>query len=59
MLIIIIIIIFINYNFVLDVMYITPHLHVVKDSWEFKIKFNKILIKKISNLKTFKLWILF
>jgi hypothetical protein len=22
---------FINYNFVLDVMYITPHLHAVKD----------------------------
>jgi len=29
------IIFFINYNFVLDVMYITPHLHVVKDSWNF------------------------
>jgi hypothetical protein len=27
----------INYNFVLYVMHITPHLHMVKDSWNFKI----------------------
>jgi hypothetical protein len=27
------ILVFINYNFVLDVTYITPHLHVVKDFW--------------------------
>jgi hypothetical protein len=25
----------IKYNFVLDVMHITPHLHVVKDFWKF------------------------
>jgi hypothetical protein len=30
----------IKYNFVLDVMYITPHLHVVKD---FEILFNRFL----------------
>jgi hypothetical protein len=27
----------INYNFVLYVMHITPHLHKVKDFWKFKI----------------------
>jgi len=35
---------FINYNFVLDVMYIIPHLHVEKDFWKFKILINKFLI---------------
>jgi hypothetical protein len=28
-------------------MYITPHLHVVKDSWNFLIMFNRFLKKKI------------
>jgi hypothetical protein len=32
-----------NYNFVLDVMYITPHLHVVNDFWNFKKMFNTFL----------------
>ncbi len=40
---------FINKIFVLDVMYITPHLHVVKDSWNFKFLFNRFKISK--NLK--------
>jgi hypothetical protein len=31
----------IKYNFFLDVMYITPHLHVVKDFWNFEIMFNR------------------
>jgi hypothetical protein len=35
---------FVNYNFVVDVMYITPHLHVVKDSWNFFIMFNRFFI---------------
>jgi len=39
----------INYNFALDVMYITPHLHTVKDSWKFLILFNGF-----STFKNFK-----
>jgi hypothetical protein len=35
MLITITIIIIINYNFALDVMYIKPHLHVIKNFWNF------------------------
>jgi len=31
----------VKYDFALDVMYITPHLHVVKDFWNFKIMFNR------------------
>jgi hypothetical protein len=41
MLIILFLFFFVNYNFVLDVMYITPHLHVVKKILNFKILFNK------------------
>jgi hypothetical protein len=35
----------INYNFSLDAMYITPHLHVGKDFWIFKnkIKFHNFM----------------
>jgi len=36
-----------KYNFALNVMYITPHWHVVKDFWNLKILFNRFLIKKI------------
>jgi hypothetical protein len=47
-----------KYNFALDVMYITPHLHVVKNFWKFKILLIKIKFFKI--LKSiFKLWVLF
>jgi hypothetical protein len=33
--------IYINYNFALDVMYITFHLHMGKKKFNFKIMFNK------------------
>jgi hypothetical protein len=36
----------INYNFVLYVMHITPHLHVVKDCWKCKILINTLNLKK-------------
>jgi hypothetical protein len=32
----------INYNFFFYVMHITPHLHVVKDSWNFKFLKNTL-----------------
>jgi hypothetical protein len=35
---------FINCNFFLDVMYITSHLHAVKDSWILKNRINRFLI---------------
>jgi hypothetical protein len=34
-------------NFFLDVMYITPHLHVVTNFWDLKILFNRFLILKM------------
>jgi hypothetical protein len=38
-----------KYNFVLYVMHITPHLHMVKNSWKFKI------FKNILNIEFFKI----
>jgi hypothetical protein len=46
----------INYNIFLYVMYITTHLHVVKDFWKFEKYFEFL---EISNSITFKLWVLF
>ncbi len=48
----------INYNFVLYFMHITPHLHVVKDFWNFKklkntLNFYKFLIPYLLNCKCF------
>jgi signal transduction histidine kinase len=36
----------IKYNFALYFVYITPHLHVIKDFWNFKILFNRFLVFK-------------
>jgi hypothetical protein len=38
-----------------DVMYITPHLHVVKDFWKFEILFNRFLILKILRFHNFQI----
>jgi hypothetical protein len=48
---------FINYNFPLIVMYITPYLHVVKDFWNLKFLFNSFLTFKI--FKFHNLWMFF
>jgi hypothetical protein len=45
----------IKYNFTLDVMYITPHLHVVKDFWNIKFLFNRFLIFKILKSHKFQI----
>jgi hypothetical protein len=37
----------------------TPHWHVVKDSWNLKIIFNRFLIFKNFSSKNFKLWVCF
>ncbi len=50
---------FINCNFVLDVMYITTHLHVVKDFWNFKNMFNRFLIFKIFKFQNFQIMFFF
>jgi len=42
----------INYNFVLYVMNITPHLHVVKDFWKFE-NWKNFEILKFSNCECF------
>jgi hypothetical protein len=39
--------------------YITPHLHVVKDSWNFKIVFNIFLIFKILKFYNFQIMSVF
>jgi hypothetical protein len=49
----------IKYNFALNVMYITPYLHVVKDFWNLKILFKGFLIFKFSNSTNSKLWVFF
>jgi hypothetical protein len=36
-------------------MYITPHLHVVKDSWNLKIMFNRFLTFKILKFHNFQI----
>jgi hypothetical protein len=39
----------------LDVMYITLHLHVVKDLWNFLIVFNRFLVFKIFKIQKFQI----
>jgi hypothetical protein len=49
----------INYNFVLYVMFITHHLHVVKDFWTFEIVKTYIEFLKNSNFINFTLRVFF
>jgi hypothetical protein len=36
-------------------MYITPRLHMVKDSWNFKIMFNRFFVFKILKFDNFQI----